>query len=192
MKLAILDRDGLINPQGEDFISSADEWTALPGVLEAIARLNHAGWYVVVATNQPGLGRGLFDVMVLNAIHSKMHRQMAAAGGRIDAVFYCPHAADEDCSCRKPAPGLLEQICERYGAEPRDVQVVGSCSAHLRAGAALGAQLHWVSAQSAAELLAGASLPSDMPAGTRVHTSLAAVVDLLVPAAPPAILPVAV
>ncbi len=144
MKLVILDRDGTLNPLGEDYITSADEWSAVPGALEAVARLNHAGWHVVVATNQPGLGRGLFDVMALNAIHSKMHRQVAAVGGRIDAVFYCPHAADEDCACRKPAPGLLEQIRDRYGVERNDVRVVGSCSAHLQAGAALGAQLHLV------------------------------------------------
>ncbi len=144
MKLAILDRDGTLNPMGDEYITSADEWTAVPGALEAIARLNHAGWHVVVATNQPGLGRGLFDVMALNAIHAKLHRQVAAVGGRIDAVFYCPHAADEDCSCRKPAPGLLEQICDRYGVERNEVRVVGSCEAHLQAGAALGAQLHLV------------------------------------------------
>jgi len=90
MKLAILDRDGTLNPMGDEYITSADEWTAVPGALEAIARLNHAGWHVVVATNQPGLGRGLFDVMALNAIHAKLHRQVAAVGGRIDAVFYCP------------------------------------------------------------------------------------------------------
>ena len=107
MKLAILDRDGTLNPLADDYVTAADEWTAVPGALEAIARLNHAGWHVVVATNQPGLGRGLFDVVALNAIHAKMHRQVAAVGGRIDAVFYCPHAADEECACRKPAPGLL-------------------------------------------------------------------------------------
>ena len=136
MKLVILDRDGTLNPLGDEYITSADEWTAVPGALEAIARLNHAGWHVVVATNQPGLGRGLFDVVALNAIHAKMHRQLAAVGGRIDAVFYCPHAADENCACRKPAPGLLEQIGERYGVERHDMRVVGSCVAHLQAGAA--------------------------------------------------------
>lgn len=141
MKLAILDRDGLLNALGDDYITSADDWVPVPGALEAIARLNHAGWHVVVATNQPGLGRGLLDVVALNAIHTKMHRQMAAVGGRIDAVFYCPHTAEEECSCRKPAPGLLEQICERYGVEPHDVLVVGNCQAHLQAGAALGGQV---------------------------------------------------
>ena len=185
MKLAILDRDGTLNPQGEDFITSADEWTAVPGALEAIARLNHAGWHVVVATNQPGLGRGLFDVMAINAIHAKMHRQLAAVGGRIDAVFYCPHAPDEDCACRKPAPGLLEQICDRYGVERHDVRVVGSCAAHLQAGAAAGAQqLHLVCTGQSALVDARGAVPEGLPAGTALHASLKDFVDHLLPAAP--------
>jgi D-glycero-D-manno-heptose 1,7-bisphosphate phosphatase len=181
MKLVILDRDGTLNPLGDDYITSADEWTAVPGALEAVARLNHAGWHVVVATNQPGLGRGLFDVMALNAIHTKMHRQVAAVGGRIDAVFYCPHAADEDCSCRKPSPGLLEQIRDRYGVERQDVQVVGSCAVHLHAGAALGAQLHLVCTGQSAPLQPGGDLPAGLPPGTQVHASLGDFVDQLLP-----------
>ena len=184
MKLVILDRDGTLNPLGEDFITSADEWTAVPGALEAIARLNHAGWHVVVATNQPGLGRGLFDVVALNAIHAKMHRQVAAVGGRIDAVFYCPHAADEECACRKPAPGLLEQISDRYGVERHDVQVVGSCAAHLQAGAALGAQLHLVCTGQSAQVHPMGQLPAGLPPGLRVHASLGDFVDQLLPAVP--------
>ncbi|KZT15620.1 histidinol phosphate phosphatase [Acidovorax sp. GW101-3H11] len=184
MKLVILDRDGTLNPLGEDFITSADEWTAVPGALEAIARLNHAGWHVVVATNQPGLGRGLFDVVALNAIHAKMHRQVAAVGGRIDAVFYCPHAADEECACRKPAPGLLEQISDRYGVERHDVQVVGSCAAHLQAGAALGAQLHLVCTGQSAQVHPMGPLPVGLPPGLRVHASLGDFVDQLLPAVP--------
>lgn len=189
MKLAILDRDGTLNPLADDYVTAADEWTAVPGTLEAIARLNHAGWHVVVATNQPGLGRGLFDVMALNAIHAKMHRQVAAVGGRIDAVFYCPHAADEECGCRKPAPGLLEQISDRYGVERGEVQVVGSCAAHLQAGAALGAQLHLVCTGKSAQVRPGGPLPVDVPPGTRVHASLADFVNHLLPAAPQAATP---
>lgn len=181
MKLVILDRDGTLNPLGDDYITSSDEWSAVPGALEAVARLNHAGWHVVVATNQPGLGRGLFDVMALNAIHSKMHRQVAAVGGRIDAVFYCPHAADEDCACRKPAPGLLEQIRDRYGVERNDVRVVGSCSAHLEAGAALGAQLHLVCTGQSAPVVPGGELPAGLPPGTQMHASLGDFVDQLLP-----------
>ena len=92
MKLAILDRDGTLNPMGDEYITSADEWTAVPGALEAIARLNHAGWHVVVATNLPGLGRGLFDVVALNAIHAKLHRQVAAVGGRATTTRGSPAA----------------------------------------------------------------------------------------------------
>jgi len=182
MKLVILDRDGTLNPMGDDYITSADEWTAVPGALEAIARLNHAGWHVVVATNQPGLGRGLFDVVALNAIHAKMHRQVSAVGGRIDAVFYCPHATDEDCTCRKPAPGLLEQICDRYGVERHEVRVVGSCEAHVQAGAALGAQVHLVCTGRSAPFNLGEELPAGLPAGVLVHASLGDFVDQLLPA----------
>ena len=186
MKLAILDRDGLLNALGDDYITSADDWVPVPGALEAISRLNHAGWHVVVATNQPGLGRGLFDVMALNAIHAKLHRQVAAVGGRIDAVFYCPHAAGEDCSCRKPAPGLLEQICDRYGVERKEVRVVGSCEAHLQAGAALGAQLHLVCTGQSASHVPGQPLPPGVPAGTLAHADLQAFADHLLAPAPPA------
>lgn len=183
MKLAILDRDGTLNVPGEPFIAMADEWTAVPGALEAVARLNHAGWHVVVATNQPGLGRGLFDVLALNAIHAKMHRQMAAAGGRIDAVFYCPHAESEHCACRKPAPGLMEQIRDRYGVEGGEVLVIGSCPDHLLAASGLGAQLHMVCTGASARLAPELPLPPDWPAGTRAHASLAALVDALLPPA---------
>ena len=191
MKLAILDRDGTLNPLSDDYITSADEWMAVPGALEAIARLNHGGWHVVVATNQPGLGRGLFDVVALNAIHAKMHRQVSAVGGRIDAVFYCPHAADEECACRKPAPGLLEQISDRYGVERHEVQVVGSCAAHLQAGAALGAQLHLVCTGQSAHVHPGGPLPAWLPPGSRVHASLGDFVDQLLPPAPAAAAPMA-
>ena len=184
MKLAIFDRDGTLNLLGDDFITSPEEWSAQPGALEAVARLNHGGWRVVVATNQPGLGRGLFDVVSLNAIHAKMLRQAAAAGGRIDAVFYCPHAPDEACHCRQPAPGLFEQICDRYGVEPFDVQVVGSSAEHLQAGAALGAQVHLVCTGRSAHLQPGQILPIDFPATTRVHASLAAFVEHLLPPTP--------
>lgn len=185
MKLAILDRDGTLNPLGEDFISSADEWTAVPGALESIARLNHAGWHVVVATNQPGLGRGLFDVMAINAIHAKMHRQLAAVGGRIDAVFYCPHAPDEGCACRKPAPGLIEQICERYGVEGPEVRVVGNCVEHIQAGAAAGAQqLHLLCTGQSAGVDPHGPVPGGLPPRTVMHANLQDFVDHLLPPAP--------
>lgn len=163
MKLAILDRDGTLNALGDGFIASAADWTPLPGALEAVARLNHGGWHVVLATNQPGLGRGLFDAQTLVAIHAKMHRQLAALGGRIDAVFYCPHAETEGCNCRKPAPGLMEQIRERYGADGDEILVVGSCPAHLQAASELGAQLHMVCTGRSAHLDPLQPLPPGWP-----------------------------
>ena len=185
MKLAILDRDGTLNALGDDtYIGTPEDWNAVPGALEAVARLNHAGWRVVVATNQPGLGRGVFEVAALNAIHARMHKQLALVGGRIDAVFYCPHAPDEGCACRKPGSALLEQICERYGAEPRNVPVVGSCANHLLAGAALGAPLHLVCTGQSALLNPQAPLEGDWPANVQVHASLDACVGHLLAASP--------
>ena len=184
IKLVILDRDGTLNAPAdeEDFIATTEDWQPLPGALEAVARLTRAGWRVVLATNQPGLGRGLFDVTTLNAIHARLHKKLAAVGGRIDAIFYCPHTLDDACNCRKPASGLLEQICERYGVEPRNVPVVGSCATHLRAGAALGAPLHLVCTGRSELLDPKAPLEGDWPAGVQVHASLDACVDHLLAA----------
>src|SRR5581483_10194631 len=117
-KLVILDRDGVINVDSDAFIKSPEEWIPIPGSLEAIARLNQAGYRVAVASNQSGIGRGLFDMATLNAMHEKMHRAAAVVGGRIDAVFFCPHTAEDQCECRKPKPGMLKMILERYEADP--------------------------------------------------------------------------
>ena len=142
MKLVILDRDGTINSDSDDFVKTPDEWVPLPGALEAIARLNHAGWHVVIASNQSGLGRGLFDVASLNAMHAKMHKMLAAVGGRVDAVFYCPHAPEESCNCRKPLPGLFEQIGSRFGVQLAGVPTAGDSVRDLQAGSAAGCEPH--------------------------------------------------
>src|SRR3970282_1187968 len=110
MKLVILDRDGVINYDSDAYIKNPDEWKPIPGSLEAVVRLNQAGYRVVLATNQSGIGRGLFEMATLNAIHEKLHRALGQLGGRIDAIFFCPHAQEDGCSCRKPKPGLFEQI----------------------------------------------------------------------------------
>lgn len=178
MKLVILDRDGTINEDSLDYIKSAAEWKPLPGALEAIARLNHAGWHVVVASNQSGLGRGLFDVAALNAMHSKMHKLLAAVGGRVEAIFYCPHAPDQACTCRKPAPGLFEQIGERYGVDLNGVPAVGDSARDIVAGAAVGCEPHLV-LTGKGEALRGQPLPDSFPPGTQVHDNLAAFVDFL-------------
>jgi D-glycero-D-manno-heptose 1,7-bisphosphate phosphatase len=140
VKLIILDRDGVINYDSNEYIKSPEEWRPIPGSLEAIARLNHAGFRVVVATNQSGLGRGLFDMAAMIAINEKLHRSLAHVGGRVDAVFYCPHTADSDCNCRKPKPGLLMEIGQRFGVELTGVPCVGDSLRDLQAAQAVGAQ----------------------------------------------------
>lgn len=116
-KLIILDRDGVINNDSPDFIKSPEEWIPIPGSLEAIAKLNQAGYQVVIATNQSGLARGLFDLNTLQRIHQKMHEHLAILNAHIEAIFFCPHGPDDHCECRKPKPGLLYQIAERFNID---------------------------------------------------------------------------
>jgi D-glycero-D-manno-heptose 1,7-bisphosphate phosphatase len=139
-KLIVLDRDGVINYDSDQFIKSPDEWRPIPGSLEAMARLNHAGFRVIVATNQSGLGRRLFDMATLIAIHDKMYKMLAQLGGRIDALFYCPHTADSGCDCRKPKPGMLIEIGQRFGVDLTGIPCVGDGERDLQAAAAVGAQ----------------------------------------------------
>ncbi len=181
MKLVILDRDGTINDDRDDFVKTPDEWQPLPGALEAVARLNHAGWHVVVASNQSGLGRGLFDVATLNAIHARMHRQLAAVGGRIDAVFYCPHSAEEACYCRKPLPGLFEQIGARFGVQLKDVPAAGDSLRDVQAAAAAGCEPHLVLTGKSARYRNGGDggRPEGLPAGTVLHADLSAFADYI-------------
>ncbi len=140
MKLIILDRDGVINVDSDQFIKSPAEWKPIPGSLEAIAKLNQAGYRVVLATNQSGIGRGLFDMATLNAIHDKMHKALAQVGGRIDALFFCPHAADSKCDCRKPKPGLFEEISKRFNMDLTGVPAIGDSLRDLQAATAMGAR----------------------------------------------------
>jgi D-glycero-D-manno-heptose 1,7-bisphosphate phosphatase len=170
MKLIILDRDGVINYDSDQFIKSPEEWKPLPGSLEAIARLCQAGYRVVVATNQSGVGRGLFDMPTLNAIHEKMHKACAQAGGRIDAVFFCPHAADAGCSCRKPKSGMMEEIAERYSMPLDGVPAVGDSLRDLESSARLGAQPILVLTGKGKKTQAKGGLPF----GTVVYPDLAA------------------
>ena len=178
LKLVILDRDGTINRASDEFVKSPDEWHPLPGALEAISRLNHAGFHVVLATNQSGLGRGLFDMAALNAVHGHMLKNLAAAGGRIDAIFYCPHAPDEGCACRKPAPGLLMQIQERYGIDLAGVPYVGDSLRDMEAAHAAGCAPHLVLTGRHPDMQ-NQVLPPNFPASTRVHADLAAFADHL-------------
>lgn len=182
MKLAILDRIGTLHAEGEDALVPLKDWQPQPGVLEAIAQLNRGGWHVALATNQPGLGRGSFDVTELNALHLRMQRELAAVGARVEAVFFCPHTPDEACQCSKPAPGLLQQIASRYGAEPHQVWVIGQDAVHLQAGEAMGARLVWVGTDAAQTVIPPVAQP------VACYPDWAAVADALAPdaqASPP-------
>ncbi len=140
IKLIILDRDGVVNYDSDQFIKSPDEWKPIPGSLDAIARLNQAGFKVVLATNQSGVGRGLFDMAMLNTIHDKMNKVLATAGARIDALFFCPHAAESDCGCRKPKPGMFQEIGERFNMSLAGVPCIGDSLRDLQAAAEVGGQ----------------------------------------------------
>ncbi len=176
MKLVILDRDGVINHDSEHYIKSPDEWKPIPGSLEAIARLTQAGFHVVVATNQSGLGRGLFDMAALNAMHEKMHKAVGQLGGRIDAVFFCPHAQDAGCACRKPKPGMLLEIGERFKIGLADVAVIGDSLRDLQAASAAGARPVLVLTGKGKQTREAGGLPL----GTAIHEDLAAAALALV------------
>jgi len=138
LKLVLLDRDGVINRDSRAFIKTPDEWKALPGSLEAIARLHQAGWTVIVVTNQSGVGRGLIDYAQLAEIHRKMHNEVVAEGGEVAAVFFCPHAPDDGCTCRKPKSGLFEQIRNRFDVALENVTAIGDSMRDLVAAETAG------------------------------------------------------
>ena len=140
MKLVILDRDGVINHDSDHFIKSPAEWKPIPGSIEAIAKLFQAGFRIVIATNQSGVGRSLFEMDTLNAIHEKMHKAVAAAGGRIDAIFFCPHAEDDHCNCRKPKTGMFKRISECFNVQLDEVPAIGDSLRDLQAASASGCQ----------------------------------------------------
>jgi D-glycero-D-manno-heptose 1,7-bisphosphate phosphatase len=125
MKLVILDRDGVINQDSDEYIKSPEEWVPIPGSLEAMARLHREGYRIVVATNQSGVGRGLYDMDTLGRIHAKMLDAVRAKGGEIDAIFFCPHQPEDHCGCRKPQPGLFHEIAERLKVNLTGVYAVG-------------------------------------------------------------------
>ena len=138
MKLIILDRDGVINQDRDDFVKSANEWVPLPGSMDAIAFLAQAGYTVAVATNQSGIGRGLFTMQQLNEMHAKMHKLVQSAGGEISGIWFCPHLPGQHCRCRKPESGMIEDILARFSAEAADTWLVGDSLRDLEAGAAAG------------------------------------------------------
>lgn len=175
MKLIILDRDGVINEDSDDYIKSPEEWVPIPGSLQAIARLTQAGYRIVVASNQSGLARGLFDRDTLQRIHDKMHRAVSATGGAIEAIFFCPHGPDDGCECRKPKPGLLREIAVNLQVDLRGVPAVGDSLRDIQAAQAVGARPILVRTGKGASAVAeGKGL-----AGVEVYADLAAAADAL-------------
>ncbi|HSM30388.1 MAG TPA: D-glycero-beta-D-manno-heptose 1,7-bisphosphate 7-phosphatase [Woeseiaceae bacterium] len=138
--LVILDRDGVINHDSDAFIKNEDEWRPIPGSLEAIAALTSAGFTLAVASNQSGIARGLFDQDALDAMHAKMLRLVHDAGGRISRIVICPHGPDDGCHCRKPGPGMLEQLARHFDTSLQDVPVIGDALRDLEAAAKVGAR----------------------------------------------------
>jgi len=174
-KLIILDRDGVINEDRDDYVKSSEEWVPLPGSLEAIALLNQAGYQIAIASNQSGLARGYFNINDLHAMHSKMDALLKPLGGRIDSIFFCPHVDANACDCRKPLPGLMKEIALRYkknnSKNPLEgVPIVGDSLRDLQAGIALGASPHLVLTGKGKKTLAKGELPD----GTEIHEDLLA------------------
>ena len=175
MKLIILDRDGVINYDSDAFIKTPDEWKPIPGSLEAIAHLTQMGYRVVVATNQAGIGRGLLDMAALNAINDKMWKAVNQAGGRIDAMFFCPHTTADNCDCRKPATGMFKEISQRFGLELNGVPAIGDSLRDLQAATSVGAIPVLVLTGKGKKTKAEGGLPEN----TQIFPDLAAAVDAL-------------
>jgi D-glycero-D-manno-heptose 1,7-bisphosphate phosphatase len=179
-KLVILGRDGILNHYRDDHVKAAAEWLPIDGALEAVSRLNHAGWHTVVATNQAGIGRGMIDMASVNAVHAEMNRKLLAQGGRLDAVFFCPHTPEEQCACRKPLPGMMQDIGRRYGVDLHSVPMVGDTVRDVQAAVAAGCEPHLVRSGRAAALTEEQlqQLLEQAPS-TQVHASLSAFAEHL-------------
>lgn len=176
MKIIVLDRDGVINFDSDQFIKSPDEWKPIPGSLEGIARLNQWGWRVVIASNQSGIGRGLFGMDTLNAINEKMVKSLGQLGGRLDGIFFCPHAADSTCDCRKPKPGLFNQISRRFNVDLTGMPAVGDSLRDLLAGVAVGCKPYLVLTGKGQKTKSDPALPEN----TLIYPDLASVVADLI------------
>ncbi len=174
MPLIILDRDGVINQDSDDFIKSPAEWEPIEGSLEAIARLNYAGYRVVVVTNQSGIARGLLDIATLGRIHNKMRRMLAQAGGKIEAILFCPHGPDDDCECRKPKAGNFTTLANRLRINLDGVPVIGDSLRDIQAAQSVGAKPILVKTGKGEKTLA-AGLPDGVP----VYADLAEAVNAL-------------
>jgi D-glycero-D-manno-heptose 1,7-bisphosphate phosphatase len=179
-RVVILGRDGILNDYREDHVKAPEEWQPIAGALDAVARLNHGGWHAVVATNQSGIGRGMIDMASVNAVHAHMNQQLVAEGGRLDAVFFCPHTPEDACTCRKPLPGMMLEVAKRYNVELHAVPMVCDTVRDLLAAQAAGCEPHLVLSGRAAGLEEEPlrQIVQQVP-GTTVHADLAAFADHL-------------
>lgn len=177
MKLIIIDRDGVINHDSDAYIKSEEEWQPIDGSLEAIARLNHGGYTVVVASNQSGLARGYFDIETLSAMHRKMDEMLSKVGGQVDAIFYCPHGPDDGCSCRKPKPGMLLDIGQRFNVSLKDVVFIGDSISDIKAASNANAKSMLVRTGKGvkAEKILHAEGKSDIPVYDDLATAVTAI-----------------
>jgi D-glycero-D-manno-heptose 1,7-bisphosphate phosphatase len=179
-KLVILGRDGILNEYRDDHVKAADEWVPVKGAMEAVARLNHAGWHCVVATNQAGIGRGMIDMASINAVHVHMNQRLMAQGARVDAVFFCPHTPEEQCDCRKPLPGMMLDIGHRYGVDLKTVPMACDTLRDLTAARAAGCEPHLVLTGRAARIGDEQlhQMLEQVP-GSRAHADLAAFAEFI-------------
>lgn len=175
MSLIILDRDGVINHDSDEFIKSPTEWEPIEGSLEAIVKLNHAGYRVVVITNQSGIARGLFDVHTLTRIHSKMRRMLAQVGGKFEAILYCPHGPTDDCDCRKPLAGAFSELSHRLRIDLNGVPTIGDSLRDIQAALTVGAKPILVKTGKGEVTATDPDLPKDI----LIYDDLAAAVDAL-------------
>ena len=170
MKLIILDRDGVINHDSDQFIKSPEEWQPIDGSLDAIAFLTQAGYTIAVATNQSGIARGYFNVQTLNEMHAKMHKLVRQAGGEISGVWFCPHTADSNCDCRKPKPGMVLDILDRFQAQASETYLIGDSLRDLQAIASAGGQPILVRTGKGMKTLEKDG--GNLPQGTQIFDSL--------------------
>ncbi len=173
MKLVILDRDGVINQDSDDYIKSVDEFIPYPDSLDAIARLNQAGYLIAIATNQSGIGRGYYDEKTLQAMHEKLAQQLAQRGGHIDYIAWCPHRPDQNCDCRKPRPGLLQQIGRHFDTDLGGITMVGDSPGDIAAAHAVGVHPVLVRTGKGERTLAQAADLEGVP----IYANLSAFVD---------------
>ena len=173
-RFLMLDRDGVINQDSDDYIKSLAEWIPIPGAITAIARLSKAGWTLAVATNQSGIARGYYDLVTLESMHARLRELVAEQGGELGMVVYCPHGPDDGCDCRKPKPGMLRQIAQHYGADLKGVWFVGDSRGDLDAALAVDCLPVLVKTGKGERTLA-----KTLPEGTLVFDDLAAVADHL-------------